>query len=143
MKAFKFLAIVLLAFSAVGCCACRRAGNNAPVVGSEWRLVQLGGDAVSGSRPDSFTLTLSDDGKAAGRGDCNRYNGAYKAGANGKLSFDKNMIVTRMMCPGVELERRFLAALQTVDSHTVDGNRLLLLAKGEVVAIFDLVVEQK
>lgn len=137
----KLIAIALLVFASAGCCACRRAGNNAPIVNSTWQLVQLNGAAVAGSHADSFTLTLDKEGKAFGQGDCNRYNGPYSLEPNGKITFAQNMMVTRMMCPGAELESKYLAMLRTVDSYTVDGQKLLLLTKGEVAAIFDLMTE--
>lgn len=139
MKIFKLTVIAALAFVLSACCACRRSGNTIPLVGTEWKLSQLGGETVVS---DNYRMTLGDDGRIAGVGDCNRFNGSFtkRAGSsrtNGSLTVGENLVSTRMMCPGQTRETAFLKMLLDIDSFSIDGNRLMLIKGGDVLAIFD------
>lgn len=139
MRTFRFMAVVSFAIVATACCACRRSGNTIPLVGTEWKLSQLGGATVTS---DNFRMTLGEDGKITGIGDCNRFNGAFTQGAGGNrvsggLSVSENLVSTRMMCPNQAQESAFLKMLHEIDSFSIDGNRLLLIKGGDVLAIFD------
>ncbi len=138
----KLLALAALAFTVSACCACRRSGNTVPLTGTEWRLSQLGDETVTS---DNFRMTLEDDGRVSGIGDCNRFNGTFTRGAGGRptsggLTVGDNLVSTRMMCPNQAREAAFLTMLRQVDSFNIDGERLLLLHGGNVLAIFDRIV---
>jgi heat shock protein HslJ len=133
------MVMVSLAFVITACCACRGNKNTIPLMGTEWKLAQLNGQAVTS---EGFRMTLAEDGKIAGVGDCNRYTGAFtqKAGTsrtNGGLSVSENLVSTRMMCPNQALETEFLKMLTQIDSWSIDGTRLMLIQRGNVLAIFD------
>ena len=139
MKILKLWAIAALAFTISACCACRSGKNTIPLTGTEWKLSQLGNEVITS---DNFRMTLGEDGKITGIGDCNRYNGAFtqRAGAtrtSGGLAVRENLISTRMMCPNQARETAFLKMLREVDSWSIDGNRLMLIKGGNVLAIFD------
>jgi heat shock protein HslJ len=140
MKNLKTLAAISLAVVITACCACRGGKNTVPLTGTEWKLTQLNGAAITSA--DGFRMTLGDDGKISGRGDCNRYNGTFtqKAGGsrtNGGLTVSQNLVSTRMMCPNQALETEFLKMLGQIDSWSIDGQRLMLIREGNVLAIFD------
>lgn len=131
--------MVSLAVVITACCACRGNRNTIPLVGTEWKLAQLGNESITS---DNFRMKLGEDGKITGIGDCNRFNGAFtqKAGGtrtNGGLVVSENLISTRMMCPNQARETAFLKMLLETDSWSIDGQRLLLIRGGNVLAIFD------
>ncbi len=146
MKTAKLTAVVSLAFIITACCACRRNASTVPLVNTPWKVAQLYGASVTGSNAESFTMTLYPEGKLSGQGDCNRYSGSYNltatgTGASGKLSTGSDMITTRMMCRGQEQENKYLQMLREIDSYSIDGERLLLIKGGDVLAIFDRMPE--
>ena len=66
--------LVLTAMTAVailvcGCCKCRYARKQAqrPLAGTEWKLVQMNGQKIDKSEPDSFVLLFMDEGRLGGR----------------------------------------------------------------------------
>ena len=142
MKTIRMFALAAIAILVSACCACRRSGNTVPLVGTEWKLSQLDGEAVVS---DNYRMTLSDDGRIAGVGDCNRFTGTFAltSGAgrtNGGLTVGENLVSTRKMCPNQGREDAFLKMLSAVDSFSIDGTRLMLIDSGNVIAIFDRII---
>jgi heat shock protein HslJ len=140
MKTFKLFAAIFLAVSVSSCCGCRSGKNAIPLTNVEWRLTQLNGENVMAG--DNFRMTLADDGRISGVGDCNRFSGVFtrKAGSSrgtGGLSVSENLVSTRMMCPGQERENAFLEMLRSVDGFSIDGQRLMLTRGGNVLSIFE------
>lgn len=139
MKTLRILAVVSLAVVVAACCPCRRQTNMIPLTGTLWSLVQLNGEKIDSK---NFNMTLSDGGKITGVGDCNRFNGNFQSSApkgktGGELSVGENLVSTRMMCPNQALEDSFLRMLRSVDSWSIDGSKLMLIEKGDVLAIFE------
>jgi heat shock protein HslJ len=133
------MAIVAVAILVAGCCACRKNRNTVPLVGTEWKLSQLGNEPVVG---DNYRMTLAEDGRISGIGDCNRFTGSFirRAGGtrtSGELTMAENLVSTRMMCLNQARETAFMKVLREADSWSIDGNRLLLIRDGDVLAIFD------
>jgi heat shock protein HslJ len=115
----------------VGLSACalpQAPGANAPLVGTEWRLVSLGGAAVLDAAP--ATLAFPEAGRVAGQGSCNRFFGSYTL-VDDRIAFGQ-MGMTRMACAGAvgEQENRYMAALQKAQRVQVDGARLTLSVDG-------------
>jgi heat shock protein HslJ len=107
--------------------------------GSEWVLVELGGQPVAGAAMTSLpTLVLdADTTRAAGFAGCNRFTTSYTIGA-AELRFG-NIAATRMFCADtMTLEDRYLAALGGTRSFRVTGGRLDLLGDTGVTARFEL-----
>ncbi len=128
-----------LAVVVTGCCACRSSRNTIPLVGTEWKLAQMGNEPVTS---DNYRMTLAEDGRISGIGDCNRFTGSFtqRAGStrtSGGLTVAENLVSTRMMCPGQAREDAFLKVLREADSWSIDGDRLMLIRSGDVLAIFD------
>lgn len=139
MKTLRILAVVSLAVTITACCSCRRSGNTIPLVGTEWKLSQLGNEVIDS---ENFRMTLGEDGRITGIGDCNRFTGPFtrRAGSNrvsGGLAVGDGLVSTRMMCPGQARETEFLKMLREIDSYSIDGQRLMLIRGGDVLAIFE------
>jgi heat shock protein HslJ len=105
--------------------------------GTAWVLTELmGRTPLSGT-----TITLSfDGGKAAGTDGCNRYNTSYTSSGS-KLTFDKNIISTKMACPANIMQQgsAFTKALAEAAGFKSDGKRLTLVnAGGQALAEFNV-----
>lgn len=137
------MALAAFALTVSACCACRKSGNTAPLVGTEWKLAQLAGETIES---DNYRMTLTEDGRLSGIGDCNRFTGSFTLPADrtrtrtsGGLTVAENLVSTRMMCLNQSREDSFLKVLREADTWSIDGNRLLLIRSGDVLAIFDSV----
>jgi putative lipoprotein len=99
-----------------------------PIEGVEWTLVELdGAPAGVGAGEKPATLRLVADGHAAnGFAGCNRLASTYTLSGD-SLQFAP-IITTKMACSsGMDLERRYVDALQGVRSHRLAGDTLVLL----------------
>ncbi|WP_195499369.1 META domain-containing protein [Alistipes timonensis] len=138
MKILLRIAVVAVTGALIaGCCNCRAYQKKArrPLTGTEWQLIQLGGETV---RPEkgTFTLTLLAEGnRLTAVGACNRLSGIYKT--DDKHSLKLGPIASTMMaCPGMEREHAFAQALEATTHYDMDGPMLLLLSNGELKAVF-------
>ncbi len=121
----------------VGCCACHsyQKQTRKPLVGTEWRLIQLGGRNIR-SESGQFTVRFAEDGTLSGVGGCNRLTGRYE------LTDDRTLKIgpiasTRMACPTDEdTEAALCKTLEATDHYDMDGPMLLLLSNGELRAVF-------
>lgn len=133
--------LILLAatlFVVTSCCNCAsRSREVKPLVGTEWHLVQIMGRDVDKSS-DSYNLLFSADGNVSGVGDCNRLMGSYKTNEKRALELGQ-LASTRMMCPDQQSEDEFMQMLSGVTHYEMDGDMMLLLSDGELVAIFKAV----
>lgn len=114
---------------------------DSPLRGTYWKLVRLGDASVKAAdgQREAYLVFDTEEPRVAGSGGCNRVNGGFELdGAN--LRFGR-LAATRMACPeGLEQEQRFLAALEGVTRHRIDGSHLELLdATGAVAARFEAV----
>ena len=100
------------------------------LAGSAWRAsgIDMGQGAVASVvEGTEVTLEFDAEGRVSGRAGCNRYSARYVADGNA-LRIEEAAL-TRMAClqPGVmEQERAFVAALRSVASARIDGDRLEL-----------------
>lgn len=149
MKLFyRLCSFAALAAVVVGCCNCRALRKSQrPLVGTDWRLVQLGGRTVKAdaSDPERFTMRFeeaerqadagTDGNRVYGTGACNRFFGTFRLGEKRALTIG-DMGSTRMMCPDIETESAFFEALLSVTHYDMDGPMLMLFSNGELSAIF-------
>jgi heat shock protein HslJ len=121
----------------LSCCACASAGAPEPepltdLAETDWVCVALEGQTVA---PDSgVSLRFDAEGGISGRGGVNRLFGSYaRLGAGLSIS---GVGATRMAGPEeyMELEQRYLAALERVDSFQATAASLRLL-EGSVVLV--------
>ncbi|MBN9369644.1 MULTISPECIES: META domain-containing protein [Hydrogenophaga] len=126
----RWIATLALPFIAgLGACAMPAGPGGAPsLVGTEWRLEDLGGSGVLDRVP--ATLAFPEAGRVAGQGSCNRFFGSYTL-VQDRIAFGQ-MGMTRMACAGAvgEQENRYMAALQKAQRVQVQGSTLTLSVEG-------------
>ncbi|QHE75362.1 META domain-containing protein [Hydrogenophaga sp. PBL-H3] len=124
-RRFWFAAPVLLALTA---CALPGAPAAAPLVGSEWRLEDLGGRGVL--ERVQATLTFPEAGRVAGNSSCNRFVGSYTL-MQDRIALGQ-LGGTRMACAEAvaDQETRYLAALQKAQRLEVNGTTMLMHVQG-------------
>ena len=79
-------------------------------------------------------MLASAGNQASGYAGCNRMAGSYTLGP-GTLEFGP-LALTRMACLDMGLETRYTIAMSAVRQYRVEGNQLVLLADGRVLARF-------
>jgi heat shock protein HslJ len=120
-----FAAPLLIALTA---CTLPGAPGAAPLVGSEWRLEDLGGRGVLDNA--QATLAFPEAGRVAGNSSCNRFFGSYTL-MQDRIALGQ-LGGTRMACaPAVdEQETRYLDALQKAQRLEVQGTTMLMHVQG-------------
>lgn len=107
-----------------------------------WSLISLEGQDVQ--RPQNTNTAYirfeEKDNDVYGFTGCNKFFGKYEAN-------DKNVVLselgtTRMACPDMEQENKFMEVLGRVDSYRLSSNMLTLYARGKAVATFMTGTEQ-
>ena len=133
-RAILFLATILLTTLMIGCCDCRkRAKLEKPLVGTEWKLVQMMGREVVATG-DCYTLLLHDNGTVTGQGDCNRFTATYTVTPKRALTF-ADLGSTRSFCENFEQENRYFDIIESVTHYEMNAENMLLLSNGVLVAI--------
>jgi heat shock protein HslJ len=97
-----------------------------PLEGSEWRLVNLSGEAVA--EDQRATLAFSSNTSVSGSGGCNNFVGGVAVGEE-RITFG-NLASTRKACigPAMELEEGYLAVLSRAARYDVEEGALVLYA---------------
>ena len=132
------ITLLISALAIVGCCDCRKRSKlEKPLVGTTWQLVQLMGREVA-AEGDSFTLCFSENGTAAGAGDCNRITATYTITPSRSFVIS-NLGATRRLCPNPDLENAYYDMLESVTHYEMDAENMLLLSNGTLVAIMRVV----
>ena len=110
------------------------ASSGVTLEGTEWRLVALGGEPVAaGDNRSAPGFRLVADGrKVQGNAGCNRMMGSYELDG-GSLKFGP-LASTKMACPAMETETKFLAALDATTRYELAGSNLTLFAGDAPVA---------
>ena len=115
------LALVLLLLAAGAGCGGDDGAEDPPLEGTAWTLV--GGVGPVGDEPPTLSL---EEGQASGFAGCNRFRGGYES-TDAELTFDA-LATTFMACPEPQMqtETAYLAALEGVDSWTIENEELVL-----------------
>jgi heat shock protein HslJ len=107
----------------------------AALEGTEWRLVDIGGQpsptGADSTRHPGFTL-LAEGRKVQGSAGCNRMTGTYQLDGQ-ELKFGP-LATTRMACPAMQTETAFLKALEATTRYEVSGSSLTLYGADTAVA---------
>ena len=131
--------LVLLAASLTSCCRTCRRTRPVEVQGTKWGLMELNDkviDRIQEGQPERFTLTLGEDGRIGGKGDCNTFFAGYSL--NGENLRIQGVAATRMLCPDQALENQYFRTLESAVRFKVDGNFLILINEGgKIVASFE------
>jgi heat shock protein HslJ len=128
MNAIRFALLLPLLAGLVACAVPPGPGSAPALVGTEWRLVDLGGSrTLDGIQA---TLAFPEAGRVAGFGSCNRFFGTYTL-VQERIAFGQ-MGMTRMACmgPAGDQETRYMAALQKAQTVRVEGSTLTLGVQG-------------
>src|SRR5262245_13382169 len=106
-----------------------------PLVGTQWRFLEVDGTPVPAEAAGRGGLELRADGtRYAASVGCNRITGSYRL-ADERLRFTPGPM-TRMACrdPLGQLEAKLIAGLRSVTAYRIAGDRLDLLIGDRVVA---------
>ncbi|UIE37706.1 META domain-containing protein [Leptodesmis sichuanensis] len=101
-----------------------------PTLEGRWRLVNSGERPTPPVDPQATPITAEfSDGRLFGSGGCNRYTTSYQT--TGQQLQVGTISSTRMACPEpiMELEFRYLTALQGAQSYTIDQQGLQITYK--------------
>lgn len=105
-----------------------------------WTLVELQGQPVEPSehQREAFLFLRAEDGRMHGNGSCNMYNGSYAVKTGQRIEFGRNIAMTMMACPEMQLEQAFIEMLQAVDNYSLgeDGTMTLNRARMAPLARF-------
>lgn len=138
MKLPKIVTVAAFCIAATGCCKCdlfqKKYGK--PLVGTQWQLVQIEGRDITPS--DNYTIKFASDNTMSGIADCNRLMAKYTATEKGSMAIS-NVGSTRMACPDMEQEQRFISVLESTTNYKMDGPMLILISDGEMRAIFQAI----
>lgn len=107
---------------------------------THWVPRQLAGRPIT-LPPDTREpyLTLRADGTAEGNGGCNRFRGSFFSETAGELKFSP-LMSTRMSCPAIDIENRFVRALGQASTYRISGDTLQVRdATGATVARLEAV----
>ena len=128
------LTLLISALMVVSCCDCRKRSKlEKPLVGTTWQLVQIMGKEVK-SEGDSYTILFHNNGTATGAGDCNRFTATYAITPSRALTLS-NLGSTRRYCENHVAEGAYYDMLEGVTHYEMDGDNMLLLSNGTLVAI--------
>lgn len=106
-----------------------------------WHLVKIGGESLT-LPTDEFNIILNENG-LGGRGACNSLLGQYATGDKFALRFS-HLGSTKMLCPHNEaLENRLVQTLAKTTHYNIDYDMLMLISKGETIAVFKAQTENK
>lgn len=134
---YQLLSIVALVAVLAGCCNCRAVQKKSqkPLEGTEWQLVQLGGETIQPVEGKYTIQFFEEEHRFAGVGECNHLTATYSTNAKHELTLE-NAGMTRMMCPNQEAEDRFVEMLNKVTRYDIDGQMLMLFAENDLLAVF-------
>ena len=134
---YRIAVVAGLAALTAGCCNCRsyQKKTRRPLVGTEWQLVQLGGEPTPPEGGLSPTPLSAENGQLSGGGPCNRLSGPCKSNDRRGLKIGP-LASTRMACPDLKREQAFIEALESATHYDMDGPMLLILSDGELRAVF-------
>lgn len=113
--------------------------TNADLFGTEWKLLELNGKAITVDttfKKEPVLVLEKETEKLTGNGGCNNFMGSYKLKENSgiELSIDG---ATMMACPNLELEGQFIEVLKQTKSYQIAGDALVLNndAKGAIAKL--------
>ncbi|WP_181163679.1 META domain-containing protein [Pontibacter mangrovi] len=135
----RILPAILLAILLVSACTVQNKNPNAEedtILDAYWTLMSLEGQEVQRPQSTMTAFIRFEEGKSRVHGytGCNRFNGTYTYGDE-SLAISE-LSTTRMACPDMEMENKFMAILRRVDRYEVSGDVLTLFSGGKAVATF-------
>lgn len=123
----KYILIGFVAFFiAIGCASTNEVVQR--IDSNVWEVVQIGNSVLLGADKTMLPTMKFDAEKksVSGSTGCNSYTGGYNLDVYG-LTFDENMIMTKMACPNASTETAFLDAIQKAATFEMVGEELLIM----------------
>lgn len=108
----------LAAAGLLAACTATASGNGTvppEYLAPQWRIVAIDGQPFSARG----TIDFSEPGRAFGEAPCNRWTGSYEGPLPAFVL--KGVAVTRMACPDMKEEARFLEALSAMTEARTEG----------------------
>ena len=132
MKRYLFLISLVV----LGLVSCNSSKNMVKLTDVKWVLETLDGNKpeMKESGNEVFIRLNGTEKRISGMAGCNRFFGNYEMEGK-KLKFS-HMGSTRMACPDMEIESVFFKMLEDTDSFVIKDNKLSLMQKGKVLAVF-------
>jgi heat shock protein HslJ len=94
---------------------------------TRWVLRELAGRPAAPTQEERFLFLSRHEGRAEGRGGCNRFSGPFSVAAVGELRLGP-LTTTRAACPDLTAESEFLQALNQTERYRIKGDTLELFA---------------
>lgn len=112
--------------------ACATAGGDEAVLDrARWQLTAINDQQVAETLAGRAVTIRFEDGEAGGSAGCNSYGGSYEANpGDGSIAFS-GVFATLMACEDdavMQLEARFLQALNSATRYETEGDTLRLFA---------------
>ncbi|QJX48155.1 META domain-containing protein [Hymenobacter taeanensis] len=102
---------------------------------TRWILYRLEAQPVTTTPEREMYVQLSaTETQAEGQGGCNRFRGSFQLPMEGKLQFGP-LLSTKMACPELALENRFLQVLGSTRSYRISGDTLRLYSEATVAPL--------
>lgn len=119
--------------------------GNTPLVGTQWKLVELFSKPIEESDVKSAGfILLQKDGRFSASAGCNSILGGYDLKEPFAIAFKPDMASTMMACPNAEKEDQFKNVLAETNAYQLSGNKLSF-SKNKMApfARFEAVVQPK
>lgn len=130
---------LLLSLSMLGACTTQKKAMTTEkdiIQDTYWMLVSLEGEELQGPTDTRTAYIRFEEGKPDVKGftGCNNFFGKYEL--NGDSVRLSKLGSTRMMCPVIEQENKFLSVMERVDAYKIADYLLTLYANGKAIATF-------
>lgn len=145
MKKMNLMYVGLVLLIMASCAVRRPSGSEvSTLVGKQWQLVELNGEAVAGKVNGKMPFLKLDDesSRYSASGGCNGIGGEYTLQKNNRIEFSLGMS-TMMACQDMSIEQGLRTLFEEMDTYSVVENTLTLSKgkNGEPLAKFALVVD--
>ncbi len=138
MKRILTLCLALAGMAYLAACSnANKAGgtNNEAELYKTWRLVEVNGETIDTTgipKPLEFTFERTDS-QFSGSAGCNRIFGKFTLTAPDNISFP-GLAATRMACPDMSIESKFLDASNKVNKWSIRQG-MLVLSQGDTALL--------
>lgn len=103
--------------------------ENDGLTGKYWKLIELNGEPVGEMRKEPFVM-FDDEKRVSGNAGCNTFTGSYSFGEGNGIKFSQ-LAMTRMACPNMGLESKFVKMFDVAGHFSVTAKELILIDDAE------------
>ena len=112
----------------------RKHVNDPAIEGKRWKLVELRGKPVE-TEQNAILMLSAEDTSASGNTSCNSFSGGYAIKSGQRISFARNIAVTRRACPDMSIESAFLEVLAMADNYSVNDDSMFSLNRARMAPL--------